>query len=102
MVLAVLSSRMSAGGCSLGTEKTLDSTARLARNWIMVLHPITGQNLLMVGADLLDTPTGTAVVQRSEGGQGILGPKEGKGMWVWSTMVLAVLLFIMNRESEKR
>ncbi len=57
----------------------------------MVLHPSTGQNLLMAGADLLDAPTGTAVAQRSEAGQGILGAKEGKGMWVWSAMVLAVL-----------
>jgi hypothetical protein len=57
----------------------------------MVLHPITGQNLLMEEADLLDAPTGTVVAQRSERGQGILGGKEGKGMWVWSTMVLAVL-----------
>ena len=45
----------------------------------------------MAGADLLDAPTGTAVAQRSEAGQGILGAKEGKGMWVWSAMVLAVL-----------
>jgi hypothetical protein len=37
------------------------------------------------------TPTGTAVAQRSETGQGILGAKEGKGMWVWSAVVLAVL-----------
>ncbi len=36
-------------------------------------------------------PTGTAVAQRSEAGQGILGAKEGKGMWVWSAMVLTVL-----------
>ncbi len=35
--------------------------------------------------------TGTAVAQRSEAGQGILGAKEGKGMWVWSAVVLAVL-----------
>ena len=45
----------------------------------------------MAGADLLDAPTGTAVAQRSETGQGILGAKEGKGMWVWSAVVLAVL-----------
>jgi hypothetical protein len=32
----------------------------------------------MAGADLLDAPTGTAVAQRSEAGQGILGAKEGK------------------------
>jgi hypothetical protein len=32
--------------------------------------------------DLLNAPTGTAVAQRSEAGQGILGAKEGKGMWV--------------------
>jgi hypothetical protein len=57
----------------------------------MVRHPTTGQNLLMTGADLLDTPTGTEVAQRSEAGQGILGDKEGKGMWVWSAMVLVVL-----------
>jgi hypothetical protein len=57
----------------------------------MVRHPSTGQNLLMAGADLLDAPTGTAVAQWSESGQGILGAKEGKGMWVWSAVVLAVL-----------
>jgi hypothetical protein len=38
----------------------------------------------MTGADLLDTPTGTEVAQRSEAGQGILGAKEGKGMWVFA------------------
>jgi hypothetical protein len=57
----------------------------------MVRHPSTGQNLLMAGADRLDAPTGTAVAQRSEAGQGILGAKECKVMWVWSAMVLAVL-----------
>jgi hypothetical protein len=57
----------------------------------MVRHPSTGQNLLMAGDDLFDSPTGTSVAQRSEAGQGILGAKEGKGMWVWSAMVLAVL-----------
>jgi hypothetical protein len=56
----------------------------------MVRHPSTGQNLLMAGADLLKTPTGTAVAQQSETGLGILGAEEGKGMWVWS-VVLAVL-----------
>ncbi len=45
----------------------------------------------MAGADFLDSPTGTVVAQRSEAGQGILGAKEGEGMWVWSAMVLAVL-----------
>ncbi len=35
--------------------------------------------------------TGQAVAQRSETGQRILGAKEGKGMWVWSAVVLAVL-----------
>ena len=56
------------------------------------MHPSeVGQNLLMAGADLLDAPTGTAVAQRSETGQGILGATEGKGMWVWSAVVLAVL-----------
>ena len=45
----------------------------------------------MAGADLLDAPTGTAVAQRSEAGQGILGAIKGKGMWVWSAVVLAVL-----------
>ena len=74
-----------------GTEKALDSAARHARTWNMVRHPITGQNMLMTGDDLLDAPTGTAVAQRSETGQGILGAKEGKGMWVWSAVVLAVL-----------
>ncbi len=65
-----------------GTEKALDSAARRARSWSMVRHPRKGQNLLMSWADLLDAPTGTAVTQRSETGQGILGAKEGKGMWV--------------------
>ena len=46
---------------------------------------------MMTGADLLDAPTGTAVVTWSETGQRILGAKEGKGMWVWSAVVLAVL-----------
>jgi hypothetical protein len=41
--------------------------------------------------DLLNVPTGTAVATWSETGQGILGSKEGKGMWVWSAVVLAVL-----------
>ena len=50
-----------------------------------------GRVLLMAGTDLLDTPTDTVVAQRSETGQGILGAKEGKGMWVWSAVVLAVL-----------
>ena len=63
-----------------GTEKALDSAARRAKSWSMVRHPSTGQNLLMAGADLLDAPTGTAVAQRSEAGQGILGAKEAKGM----------------------
>jgi hypothetical protein len=49
------------------------------------------EHLMMSGADLLDAPTGTAVVTWSETGQGILGAKEGKGMWVWSALVLAVL-----------
>jgi hypothetical protein len=57
----------------------------------MVRYPITEQNLMMTGDDLLDTPTGTVVTQRSEAGQGLLGVKEGKGMWVWSDMVLPVL-----------
>jgi hypothetical protein len=54
----------------------------------MVRHPSTGQNLLMAGADLLKTPTGTAVVQQSETGLGILGAEEGKGMWVWSVVLV--------------
>ena len=74
-----------------GTEKALDSAARRAKSWIMVRHPSTGQNLLMAGDDLLDAPTGTAVATWSETGQGILGTKEDKGMWVWSAVVLAVL-----------
>ena len=45
----------------------------------------------MAGTDLLDTPTDTVVAQRSETGQGILGAKVGKGMWVWSAVVLEVL-----------
>ena len=63
------------------TEKTLDSVVRRARSWRMVLHPRKGI-LLMSGTDLLGAPTGTVVGQRSEAGQGILGDKEGKGMWV--------------------
>jgi hypothetical protein len=74
-----------------GTDKALDSATRRTRSWSMVRHPSTGQNLLMSGTDLLDAPTGTVVTQRSEAGQGILGAKEGKGMWVWSGMVLVVL-----------
>ena len=74
-----------------GTEKALDSAARRAKSWIMVRHPSTGQNLLMAGDDLLNAPTGTAVATWSETGQGILGAKEGKGMWVWSAVLLAVL-----------
>ena len=62
----------------------------------MVRHPRKGQNLLMAGADLLNATTGTAVSQRSEAGQGILGGKEGKGMWVWSVVVLAVLSSCMS------
>ena len=57
----------------------------------MVRHPSTGQNLLMSGEDRLKATTGTVVTQRSESGQGILGVKEGKGMWVWSGVVLSVL-----------
>ena len=45
----------------------------------------------MAGADLLKTPTGTAVAQLSEAGLGMLGAKEGKGMCVWSVVVLVVL-----------
>ena len=65
----------------------------------MVRHPSTGQNLLMAGADLLKAPTGTAVAQLSEAGLGILGAKEGKGMWVWSAVVLAVLSSRMSAGS---
>ena len=44
------------------------------------------------GVDLLDGVTGTSVVsQRSESGQGILGVKEGRGMRLWSTVVVVVL-----------
>ena len=46
----------------------------------------------MAGADLLNGGTGTpAVLQRSESGQGILGAKEGRGMWLWSGVVVVVL-----------
>ena len=46
----------------------------------------------MAGADLLNGGTGTpAVLKRSESGQGILGVKEGRGKWVWSAVVVAVL-----------
>jgi hypothetical protein len=48
----------------------------------MVMSVGVGRVLLMAGADLLNAQTGTVVAQRSEAGQGILGPKEGKGMWV--------------------
>jgi hypothetical protein len=54
--------------------------------------------LLMTGDDLLDSPTGTTVEQRSESGQGILGGKEGKGMWVWSSVVLTVLSSNMSAD----
>ncbi len=58
----------------------------------MVRHSSTGQNLLMAGADRLNGGTGTpAVSQQSESGQGILGAKEGRGMWVWLAVLLAVL-----------
>ena len=41
--------------------------------------PVTGLNLLMTGADLLDAGTGTSVVsQRSETGQRILCTKEDR------------------------
>ena len=77
---------------ALRIEKALDSAARRAKSCSMVRHPSTGQNLLMAGADRHNGGTGTPVVsQRSESGQGILGPKEGRGMWVWSAVVLAVL-----------
>ena len=46
----------------------------------------------MAGADLLKAPTGTAVAQQSETGLGILGAEEGKGMWVWSAMVVLAVL----------
>ncbi len=46
----------------------------------------------MAGADLLDPPTDTGVAQRSETGQGILGAEEGKGVWVWSAVVLTGLV----------
>ncbi len=46
----------------------------------------------MPGADLLNGGTGTPVVsQRLESGQGILGAKEGRGMWLWSAVVVSVL-----------
>jgi hypothetical protein len=67
-----------------GIEKALDSVARRVRNCIMVHHPRTGQNLLMTRADRLNGGTGTPPVsQWSESGEGILGAKEGRGMWVW-------------------
>jgi hypothetical protein len=47
---------------------------------------------MMGGTDRLNGGTGTtSVSQRSESGQGILDVKEGRGMWVWSTVVLSVL-----------
>jgi hypothetical protein len=82
-----------------GTEKAVDSVDRHSSCWSMVHHPSTGQNLLMTGTDLLDTPTGTTVAQRSDTGQGILGAKEGKGMWVWSAMVLSVLSSLQSHMS---
>ena len=46
----------------------------------------------MAGTDLLDGGTGTPAVSRwSESGQGILGAKEGRGVWFWSAVVVAVL-----------
>jgi hypothetical protein len=63
----------------------------------MVHHPRMGQNLLMTGGDRLNGGTGTPPVsQRSESGEGILGAKEGRGMWVWSAVVLAVLSSLMS------
>jgi hypothetical protein len=63
----------------------------------MVRHPSTGLNLLMSGSDRLNGDTDTTEVsQRSESGQGILGAQEGRGMWVWSTVVLVVLSSYMS------
>ncbi len=67
-----------------GTEKTLHSAARHTRGCNMFLHPITGQNLLMSGTDLLNGVTDTTVSQLSDTGQGIMCVKEGIGkydMW---------------------
>ena len=42
----------------------------------------------MTGTDLLNGGTDTpAISQRSEAGRGILVAKEGRGMWVWSSVV---------------
>jgi hypothetical protein len=63
----------------------------------MVRHPRTGQNLLMSGTDRLNGDTDTPTVsQRSESGQGILGVTEGRGVWVWSSVVLVVLSSYMS------
>ena len=74
--------------------RDLSRRARQQRTWV---HRIVGVGrvwdciLLMSGTDRLDTPTGTAVAQRSEAGQGILlGDTEGKSMWVWSSVLLSV------------
>ena len=64
----------------------MDSTVRHVRRCrMLVLHPITGLNLLIEGTDLLDGDTDTSTVsQRSESGQRILCDKEDIGkydMW---------------------
>ena len=75
-----------------GTEKSMDSSVRHVRRCRMVRNTSTGWNLLVPGTDLLNGGTGTPVVlQRSESGQGILGVKGGRGMWLWSGVVVAVL-----------
>ena len=78
-------------GTECKTEKTMDSVSRHVSSCRMVHHPSTGWNLLMTGSDLLNGDTDKpAVLQRSESGQGILGAKESRGMWLWSTVVVEV------------
>jgi hypothetical protein len=60
----------------------------------MVRHPITGLNVLITGADLLDGGTDTvAVSQRSEEGQRILCVKEDIGKYdMWYGVVCKVVV----------
>jgi hypothetical protein len=57
----------------------------------MVHHPITGQNRLMTGTDLLNGVTGTVVSQLSETGQGIMCTKKDIGKYdMWYGVVYVV------------
>jgi hypothetical protein len=77
---------------TIGTANATCAAARCVTLLTRCNHPRVGQNLLMAGADRLSGGTGTpAVSQRSESGQGILGAKAGRGMLLWSAVVVAVL-----------